>query len=65
MNRASHTDSTRLSKALGWSSIGLGAVEFLAPRQLSEYFGVEDHAGLVRAFGAREIVADIGILSPM
>jgi hypothetical protein len=52
-----------LARGLGWFSIGLGITELLAPYTLARYLGMLDRASLVRAYGAREIVAGIGILS--
>ena len=56
----------RLSKALGWFSIGLGLAQITAPRQLASMVGIEDDGGsvrLMRALGAREIASGVGILS--
>src|SRR4051812_10089686 len=55
--RAAH----QLGRALGWFSIGLGVAELVAPRQITRALGMEGREGLVRAYGAREIVA--GVLS--
>jgi hypothetical protein len=60
-----HT-TTRLSMALGWLSLALGAAELLAPRQLARLVGVDRRnatTGLLRAYGAREIASGIAILS--
>lgn len=51
----------RMAKFLGWFSIGLGAVELLAPRTVTRHLGMTGSEGLVRAFGAREI--GTGVLS--
>ncbi|MCK1360971.1 hypothetical protein [Bradyrhizobium sp. 199] len=53
----------QLARALGWFSIGLGLVEFLAPRRVTETLGMEGHETMVRAFGVREILAGIMSLS--
>lgn len=53
----------QLARALGWLSIGLGAVEFLAPRRVTATLGMEGHEMLVRAFGVREVLAGIMSLS--
>jgi len=47
----------QLARALGWFSIGLGVVELLAPRRVTETLGMEGSETLVRAFGIREIMA--------
>jgi hypothetical protein len=53
----------QLARALGWFSIGLGVVELFAPRRITETLGMEGHETLVRAFGAREILAGVMTLS--
>ena len=53
--------SDRLSRALGWFSIGLGVTQLLAPRRITAALGMEGNEGLVRAYGAREIGS--GLLS--
>lgn len=53
----------QLARGLGWFSIGLGVVEFFAPRRVTETLGMEGHETLVRAFGIREIMAGIMTLS--
>ncbi len=56
--------STRtLARGLGFFSIGLGLAELLGTGPLSRYLGMEDHKGLLRLFGLREIAAGIGLLS--
>lgn len=52
----------RGARALGWFSIGLGAAELLAPRQLGHMIGVRGHETLIRSMGAREIAAGIAVL---
>ena len=53
--------SDRMARNLGWFSLGLGALELLAPERVTRALGMEGHEKLVRAYGAREIGA--GILS--
>ena len=53
----------QLAKALGWFSIGLGAIEFLAPRPLRDELGLDRSAAFVQAFGAREMAAGAAILA--
>ncbi|MFC7515602.1 SRPBCC family protein [Herbaspirillum sp. GCM10030257] len=53
----------QLAKALGWFSIGLGLAQLLAPRQVSRAIGVAESPTLMRAIGARELTAGVGILS--
>ena len=57
-----HT-SAKLAPALGWLGIALGAIEIAAPKRFARAIGTNDHSTLVRAFGAREIVSGVGILS--
>ena len=52
-----------LARGLGWFSIGLGVAELVAPSQLARFLGMEDRTELIRAYGAREIMTGIGILS--
>jgi len=53
----------QLARALGWFSIGLGIMEFVAPRRVTETLGMEGHEMMVRAFGVREILAGVMSLS--
>lgn len=60
------TATETLAVALGWLSIALGAAELLAPRQVARLTGVAPSDGTtntLRAYGAREIVSGIAILS--
>jgi hypothetical protein len=52
-----------LANGLGWFSIGLGLAELVAPGQLARFLGMEERTELIRAYGAREIMTGIGILS--
>ncbi len=47
---------------LGWFSLGLGLVEFLAPRSLARPLGMEGQSSLLQTYGVREIIAGLGIL---
>ncbi len=51
------------SRRLGWLSLGIGAIEVFATRQLEEEMGIDDSAGVIRAFGVREIAAGVSILA--
>jgi hypothetical protein len=51
----------RMARNLGWFSLGLGALEILAPERITRALGMEGKETLVRAYGFREIAA--GILS--
>jgi hypothetical protein len=57
-------DGRTLARALGWFSIGLGAVEVLAPRRVTRFLGVDErHTKLIRAYGLRELASGAAILS--
>ena len=57
-------DEERMAKFLGWFSIGLGLAEFAAPEAFARWIGIEDpNPTVVRAVGAREITAGVGILA--
>ena len=47
---------------LGIVSIALGASEVIAPGLLSRTLGIR-RSGLIRAFGVREIIAGVGLLT--
>jgi hypothetical protein len=51
-----------LATFLGLFSIGLGAAELAAPATMEEATGVR-HRTLLQAYGAREIIAGLGILA--
>jgi len=56
----------KLAQGLGWFSIGLGVAQIVAPRGVARLIGVKDadnHTGLMRACGLREISAGIGLLT--
>jgi hypothetical protein len=52
-----------LAQGLGWFSIGLGVAELVAPGNLARFLGMEERTELIRAYGVREIVTGVGILS--
>ena len=52
-----------MAQGLGWFSIGLGLAELVAPGLLARFLGMEERTELIRAYGAREIMTGIGILS--
>jgi hypothetical protein len=60
-NRSSGS-AMAVARALGWFSIGLGLAEVLMPRKLTEQLGMEGDDTLLQFYGAREIVAGVGIL---
>lgn len=57
-------DGRSLARALGWFSIGLGALEIFGARQLTYFLGVDErHTTLIRAYGVREVLTGISIMS--
>jgi len=52
-----------IAYGLGWFSIGLGLAEILTPRLLGRKLGLEGQETLIRAYGAREIGAGLGLLT--
>jgi hypothetical protein len=53
----------RLALGLGWFSIALGLAELIFPRRITKSLGMEGEEALVQAYGVREIVKGVGILS--
>jgi hypothetical protein len=60
---SSLTGPDRLARALGWFSVGLGIAELAAPGRIARRLGMEDKAGLIRAYGARELASAVPTLS--
>ena len=56
-------ETQQLARGLGWFSIGLGAAELFAPKQIGNLIGVTNHRTLIRMMGMREIAAGIGVLA--
>ncbi|ASN82731.1 hypothetical protein [Deinococcus ficus] len=55
-------NSQQVATGLGLFSLTLGALEVLAPGTLTRFLGVREHNTLVRAYGARELLAGAGLL---
>ena len=51
-----------LSRGLGWFSLALGAAELFGSRRITGALGAKGGEGIVKAFGAREIGAGVGLL---
>jgi hypothetical protein len=62
-NRYPNTTAGTLAQQLGWFSIALGAAELLAARRLTRALGMRGQERLIRAYGVREIVKGVGILT--
>ncbi|HVF65841.1 MAG TPA: hypothetical protein VNE58_17795, partial [Casimicrobiaceae bacterium] len=52
-----------LVRSLGWLSIGLGAIELLAPHRVNRAIGADDGATSMRLYGLRELACGLGLLS--
>lgn len=52
-----------IATGLGWFSIGLGAVELVAPDAVARCLGMERRRGLIQFYGVREILTGLGILT--
>ena len=59
----SMTWGLRSARLMGWTSFGLAAAFFAAPRRIARTFGLEGKENLIRAFGAQEVMAGMGALS--
>ena len=55
-------DYKKLSLGLGIFSLALGAAELFGSKKIADTLDAEGHEGLVKGFGAREVVAGLGIL---
>jgi hypothetical protein len=62
-NRFPKTTAGTLARQLGWFSIALGTVELVATRRLTRALGMPGQERLVQAYGVREILTGIGILT--
>ena len=51
------------ARALGYFSLALGVTELVAGGMLARSLGLGRRAGLVRAFGAREVAAGMAVLA--
>jgi len=58
----SNGSTLTLAQGLGWFSVGLGLAELVVPHSLARFLGMDDHAGLIRAYGLRELATGAGIL---
>jgi hypothetical protein len=63
MTNGNNGNTDLSTRALGWTSVGIGMTEIAAPQWLQEQLGVEDHQTLLRALGIRELISGWGILS--
>ena len=56
-------DYKRLSLGLGVFSIALGAVELFGSRRITGALEADGHEGVVKAFGAREVLAGANLIA--
>ncbi|WP_224364587.1 hypothetical protein [Hyalangium versicolor] len=56
-------DASRLSRGLGWWSVGLGLAELTFAEQFCQRLGFRGRLGLVRAHGLREVLKGLGLLT--
>jgi hypothetical protein len=59
----SRTPAETMATGLGWFSIGLGLAEIVAPRALCRALGMEGKERIVSAYGVREVMTGIAILT--
>ena len=55
-------DYKKLSLGLGYFSLALGAAELFASRKIADTLDAQGHEGLIKAFGAREVLAGVNLL---
>jgi hypothetical protein len=60
---SSFSASDRMARNLGWFSLGLGALEILAPERITRALGMEGQENLVRSYGVREVASGMLTLS--
>ena len=58
-----HDSARTLARGLGWLSIGLGLAEVLRPREVAQVAGTDVSDGLMRGYGARELLTGVGLLT--
>ena len=58
-----NTPAGKLSHQLAYFSLALGALELFAAPKLTKMLGMRGKEDLIRAYGVREIVKGVGILS--
>lgn len=56
-------DYKKLSLGLGLFSLALGAAELFGSRRITGALDADGHEGLVKGFGAREVLAGVNLLA--
>ena len=62
-SRYRNTTAGKLAYQLGWFSVALGAIELMASRHVARTLGMRGQESVIRAYGVREIVKGVGILT--
>ncbi|MBB4008284.1 hypothetical protein [Allorhizobium taibaishanense] len=60
---SSLSSSDRLTRGLGWFSLGLGLTQVIAPARVAQWLGMRGKESVVRACGVREIGSGLLTLS--
>lgn len=55
-------DYRKLGLGLGVFSLAIAAAELFAPRRITQALDAQGHEGMVKAFGARELLAGVNLL---
>jgi hypothetical protein len=65
MQRRMNREATvrRQTRALGWTSVGLGLAELFFARPMAGMLGMRGDEGLLRLYGLREIANGLGLLT--
>lgn len=53
----------KITRSMGWLSVGLGLAELVAPGRFSHWLGVRQHPWLIRALGLRELGSGLGLIA--
>ena len=56
-------DYKKISAGLGVFSLALGAVELFGSRRIAAGLDAQGHEGLIKGFGARELLAGVNLLA--
>lgn len=56
-------DYKKISLGLGVFSLALGAIELFGSKRIARSLDAEGHEGLVKGFGAREVLAGVNLLA--
>lgn len=56
-------DYKKLGLGLGVFSLALGAIELFGSKKIAQSLDAEGHEGLIKGFGAREVLAGVNLLA--